>query len=119
LLEFDKEYPSAKTIVLEHNYRSSKTIVDASNAVIEQNQNRKEKKSITTNPEGEKIIVHAAPSAEGRRNGLPRKFARSCEEVKLPESIAILYRTNFQSRALEEGFATREYFVSLTRHTLL
>ena len=64
LLEFEKTYPDAQTIILEQNYRSTKTIVDAANRIIEVNKNRKEKRSVTQNPDGEPITIHAALSAE-------------------------------------------------------
>jgi DNA helicase-2/ATP-dependent DNA helicase PcrA len=103
LLEFDHAYPSAKTIILEHNYRSTGTIVEASNAIIEQNKNRKEKKSVTDNPVGEHILLHSSPNAEGEARWIAEKIKTLMRAGEKPETIAILYRTNFQSRALEEG----------------
>ena len=103
LLEFEKDYPEAETIILEHNYRSTKNLVDAANAVIEQNKNRKEKRSVTTNPTGEPIVVHIAVNAEGEALWIAQKIQRLMRQREKPESIAILFRTNFQSRALEEG----------------
>ena len=121
LLEFEKAYPGAETIVLEQNYRATKNLVDAANAVIEQNKNRKEKRSTTENAAGEPIVIHAALSAETEAYWIARKArallragvaplnAPLCgasgepAEPVLAEDIAILYRTNFQSRALEEG----------------
>ncbi|MDE1919329.1 MAG: UvrD-helicase domain-containing protein [Patescibacteria group bacterium] len=131
LLEFDKEYPESQTIILERNYRSTKNLVDAANAVIEKNKNRKEKYSTTEQAPGEPIVLHMAYSAEDEarwialkirelmRNGVaplnaPRATpsgsdalgsGASGEQAKpiLAEEIAILFRTNFQSRALEEG----------------
>lgn len=104
LLEFDRRYPEAKTIVLEHNYRSSGTIVSAANTIIEQNRNRKEKRSVTDNPLGERIKVHAADSAESEARFIAREAGRRIRSGISPEDIAVLYRTNFQSRALEEAF---------------
>lgn len=103
LLEFDHAYPAAKTIILEHNYRSSGTIVEASNAIIEQNKNRKEKRSVTDNPVGERIVLHASPNAEGEARWIAQKIKALMRAGEKPETVAILYRTNFQSRALEEG----------------
>ena len=104
LLAFDEKYPGAQTIILEHNYRSTKTIVDAANGIIEMNRNRKEKKSVTNNPTGEQIVIHPENSAEGEG----RFIARECRELmrsgNLPEEMAVLFRTNFQSRILEEAF---------------
>ncbi len=103
LLEFDKEYPEAQTIILERNYRSTKNLVDAANAVIEKNKNRKEKYSTTERSAGEPIIVHMARSAEDEASWIAVKIRELMARGIPPEDIAILFRTNFQSRALEEG----------------
>lgn len=107
LLEFDRAYPSAKTIVLEHNYRSSATIVEAANQIIEKNKNRKDKISVTDNGPGERIQVHMAGTAEEEARFIADEAARRVREGAEPEDIAVLYRTNFQSRALEEAFLQR------------
>lgn len=104
LLAFEKTYPSARTIVLEHNYRSTKTIVDAANAIIEKNQNRKEKKSVTDNPDGDPIVIHGADNAETEAGWIAHRARQLIKEGSAPESIAVLFRTNFQSRGLEEAF---------------
>ncbi|MFZ3044046.1 MAG: UvrD-helicase domain-containing protein [Minisyncoccia bacterium] len=121
LLEFDKTYPEAPTIILSQNYRSTKNLVDAANGVIEKNKNRKEKYSTTEKGAGEPIVVHMASSAEDEARWIATKIKElvragtkplnalqgdaSGEQAKpvLAEDIAILFRTNFQSRALEEG----------------
>jgi len=104
LLEFEKEYAGAKTIILEHNYRSSKTIVDAANQVIEKNRNRKEKRSVTDNAVGEPITLHMAGTAEEEAGYIAQEAASLIASHTSPEDIAVLYRTNFQSRVLEEAF---------------
>lgn len=104
LLEFDRTYPTAKTIVLEHNYRSTKNIVSAANQIIELNRNRKEKRSVTDNDDGEPIRIHMADSAEMEARFVATEAARLIRTGLAPESIAVLYRTNFQSRVLEEAF---------------
>ncbi len=103
LLEFDKTYPEAQTIILERNYRSTKTLVDAANAVIEKNKNRKEKRSTTEQGEGEPIKVHVAPNAEFEARYIAKEIRRLMQNGVKPEDVAVLFRTNFQSRALEEG----------------
>jgi DNA helicase-2/ATP-dependent DNA helicase PcrA len=103
LLAFEKKYPNAQTIILEHNYRSTRTIVDAANGIIELNRNRKEKRSVTDNPTGERIRVHVENSAEREARFVARECHRLIREGNTPEEIAILFRTNFQSRALEEA----------------
>ncbi len=104
LMEFAKTYPEAKTLILEHNYRSTKTIVEAANTVIEKNKNRnKEKRSITDNALGERILVHMAVNAEDEARWIAMKIRELMNSGTPPEEIAVLFRTNFQSRALEEG----------------
>ena len=103
ILNFEKKYPEAQTIVLERNYRSTKNIVDAANAVIEKNKNRKEKYSTTERIAGEPIIVHGTRSAEDEARWIALRIKHQMSEGLKPEEIAILFRTNFQSRALEEG----------------
>ncbi|MSU74504.1 ATP-dependent DNA helicase PcrA [Candidatus Kaiserbacteria bacterium] len=103
LLEFDKTYPEAQTIILERNYRATKNLVDAANAVIEKNKNRKEKYSTTEKAAGAPIVVHCARSAEDEAQWIARTIRTLIRTGAKPEEIAILFRTNFQSRALEEG----------------
>ena len=103
ILNFEKRYPGAQTIILEHNYRSTKNLVDAANAVIEKNKNRKKKYSTTENASGEPIVVHGALSAEDEAHWIAKKIQELLRSGTVPEHIAILFRTNFQSRALEEG----------------
>ncbi len=104
ILNFDKKYPNAQTIVLEQNYRSTKNLVAAANTIIEKNKNRKEKRSTTENGEGERITVHSAVNAEDEARWIAMKIRELMRNGERPEEIAILFRTNFQSRALEEGF---------------
>jgi DNA helicase-2/ATP-dependent DNA helicase PcrA len=103
ILNFDKKYPEAQTIILERNYRSTKNLVDAANSVIEKNKNRKEKKSTTEQEAGEPIVVHLSGSAEDEARWIARTIRELMEGGVPPGEIAILFRTNFQSRALEEG----------------
>jgi len=104
ILNFEKKYPEAQTILLAHNYRSTKNLVDAANTVIEKNKNRKEKYSTTQNPAGEAILVHIARNAEDEARWIAERIQFLMRDGHRPEHIAILFRTNFQSRALEEGF---------------
>ncbi len=104
ILNFDKKYPNAQTVVLEQNYRSTKNLVAAANTIIEKNKNRKEKRSTTENKEGERISVHRAVNAEDEAFWIAMKIRELMRNGERPEEIAILFRTNFQSRALEEGF---------------
>jgi DNA helicase-2/ATP-dependent DNA helicase PcrA len=104
LLKFEDTYANAKHVVLEHNYRSTKTIVDAANGIIEKNQNRKEKHAVTNNAEGEPITIHSSNTAETEARWIAQQTARILRKGVPPEEIAVLFRTNFQSRALEEAF---------------
>lgn len=104
LLKFEEQYENAKTIVLAHNYRSTKTIVAAGNQIIEKNQNRKDKHAITDNPDGEPIRLHIARNAESEARWIAREARKALRDGTPPEEIAVLFRTNFQSRALEEAF---------------
>ena len=103
ILNFEKKHPQAQTIILEQNYRSTKNLVDAANAVIEKNKNRKEKYSTTDNAAGAPILVHSARSAEDEARWIAVKIRELMGGGAPPEEIAVLFRTNFQSRALEEG----------------
>ncbi|WP_408004858.1 DNA helicase PcrA [Radiobacillus kanasensis] len=105
ILSFEKDYPSASVVFLEQNYRSTKSILDAANAVIERNNGRKPKKLWTDNNEGTKIKYYQA--ATEQEEGLfvadkVEEFVRSGEYKY--RDIAILYRTNAQSRSIEETF---------------
>ncbi len=104
LLDFEREYKNAKTVVLEHNYRSTKTIVAAGNAVIEKNTNRKEKRSVTDNAEGEPITFHAATNADAEAQFIAKTAGTLVRQGTPAHEIAVLFRTNFQSRVLEEAF---------------
>jgi DNA helicase-2/ATP-dependent DNA helicase PcrA len=104
LLAFDQTYPDARTIVLEHNYRSTKTIVEAANQIIEKNQNRKEKVSKTDNADGDSITVFAGINAEDEARFVAREAAKYLKRGTRPEEIAVLFRANFQSRVIEEAF---------------
>lgn len=104
LLRFEESYPGCKHVVLEHNYRSTKTIVAAANEIIEKNRNRKEKRSVTDNADGDPITIHAADTAEGEAGWVADQARRAIQRGGAAEEIAVLYRTNAQSRALEEAF---------------
>jgi DNA helicase-2/ATP-dependent DNA helicase PcrA len=104
LLKFEDTYPTAKHVVLDHNYRSTKTIVDAANMIIEKNRNRKDKHAVTDNAQGDKITIHPAGNAEQEAAWVAREAKRCITKGTAPEQVAVLYRTNAQSRALEEAF---------------
>jgi DNA helicase-2/ATP-dependent DNA helicase PcrA len=104
ILKFEKEYPNTKTILLEENYRSTKTIISASNRIIEKNNNRQEKNLFTNNPEGEKITSSSLYSEVDEAYYITDKVKELLKNKVSQNEIAVLYRANFQSRILEEAF---------------
>ncbi len=104
MLNFEKNYPKTKTIILEENYRSTKNILNAANKVISFNNQRKEKNLHTVNKEGEKIEYFIASSESREAEIITEKTQNLLKEGIEPSNIAVLYRTNFQSRSLEEAF---------------
>ncbi|OQO99590.1 DNA helicase PcrA [Geobacillus sp. 44C] len=103
ILSFEKDYPNAKVILLEQNYRSTKRILQAANEVIEHNVNRKPKKLWTENPEGQKIVYYEAMNESDEAQFVVGKIKEYVDSGKRRYSdFAILYRTNAQSRVMEE-----------------
>ncbi len=104
ILSFEKDYPRAQVILLEQNYRSTKNILQAANKVIANNMNRKEKNLWTDNPEGNKIQYYRADSEQGEAQFVVGKMKELAQkENRKWSEIAILYRTNAQSRVMEEA----------------
>ncbi|HNU09044.1 MAG TPA: UvrD-helicase domain-containing protein, partial [Pyrinomonadaceae bacterium] len=106
ILDFEQHYPKAKVVLLEQNYRSTQTILDVAHAIIENNVEQKKKKLWTSNPGGEKILYFQALDGDGEA----RFVASQVDELRRRDPrkrIAILYRTNAQSRLFEE--ALRRY----------
>ncbi|MES2749151.1 MAG: UvrD-helicase domain-containing protein [Patescibacteria group bacterium] len=104
VLQFERFFPTATTILLEENYRSTKNIIGASNDVIEKNKNRVAKEVFTSNGDGEKISLYAAMTGPDEAEYIARTAKKLIEDGLEPSQIAVLYRTNFQSRVLEEAF---------------
>ncbi|MFL6467087.1 MAG: ATP-dependent helicase [Pyrinomonadaceae bacterium] len=102
ILEFEHTFPDAKVILLEQNYRSTQTILDTADAIIANNVNQKKKKLWTSNPGGERIYYFQATDADGEG-----RFVAGRIEEHLSRDpnlkIAVLYRTNAQSRVFEEA----------------
>jgi DNA helicase-2/ATP-dependent DNA helicase PcrA len=101
ILEFEKDYQGAKIIKLEQNYRSTNVILDAASAVIDNNEARKGKKLWTDQTGGEKLDLLYVDSAEDEAIEIINKIIHSNDDTPLNE-IAVLYRTNAQSRPFEE-----------------
>ena len=103
VLQFEQHFQNAHTVWLEENYRSSQTIIAASNDIIDKNKNRIAKTVFTKNVEGEPITLYAAMTGVDEAEYIARTIQRLIRDGVEPGEIAILYRTNFQSRALEEA----------------
>ncbi len=102
ILNFEKDYKEAKTIMLEQNYRSTSNILDAANDVIKHNKEKKDKKLWTENATGEKIKYYRAFNERDEAQYAIRKIKELVNKNTQYKDIAILYRTNAQSRILEE-----------------
>ena len=108
ILSFHKDYPEAKTYRLEQNYRSTEYIVEAANSVINHNQNKLDKTVWTANEKGEKILIHRSPSDGDEGRYVAQSIFERAMNLQLPyTSFAILYRTNAQSRAMEDALRKR------------
>lgn len=104
MLNFEKDFKGAKIITLEENYRSTSTILSVANDIIKKNKNRFEKNLFTKQGAGEKIGVYEAFDETDEARFVATKAQELIERGLSPKEIAVLYRANFQSRALEEAF---------------
>jgi DNA helicase II / ATP-dependent DNA helicase PcrA len=102
ILNFEEDYPEAKVILLEQNYRSTSNILNAANGVIALNTGRKPKKLWTDSEEGPKIKVYRADSEHDEGYFITGEISKNVKKGKDYQSHAILYRTNAQSRVIEE-----------------
>ena len=103
--EFEQDYPSARTILLEQNYRSTQNILSAANAVISRNSGRREKNLWTDSGDGPAIVGYVADSEHDEARWISQEIDRLSDvEGVRPRDVAVFYRTNSQSRALEEAF---------------
>ncbi len=102
ILNFEKDYPNCKTVYLEQNYRSTKTIINASNDLIKNNINRKDKNLWTDNEEGLKIEYKRATDEKDEAYYVVSEINKLLDNGSKLSDIAILYRTNAQSRNLED-----------------
>ena len=103
ILSFDKDYPNTKVVILEENYRSVGNILKAANMVIKKNKYRPDKNLFTKNIEGEKIGFYEALDEGDEADFVATKILEIEEKSAMLSEIAVLYRANFQSRALEEA----------------
>ncbi|MFZ2072379.1 MAG: UvrD-helicase domain-containing protein [Minisyncoccia bacterium] len=103
ILNFEKDYPNAKIILLEENYRSTQNILEAANEVIKKNKYRPDKNLFTKNDRGEKISLYEANDEGDEAEFVAIKILEILDGGEQAEDIAVLYRANFQSRVLEEA----------------
>lgn len=104
ITDFESDYKNARTILLEQNYRSTQNILSAANAVIERNKDRRPKKLWTASGDGAKITGYVADSEYLEARYIAQEIDRLRDEHEtLPGDIAVFYRTNAQSRTLEEA----------------
>jgi DNA helicase II / ATP-dependent DNA helicase PcrA len=108
ILSFEKKFPGAKVILLEENYRSTKNIIAAANEIISKNVFRPEKNLFTNNLDGEKLSLYQAFDEGDEAGFVTRRIKELLKEGQEPRNFAVLYRANFQSRALEEALLKGE-----------
>ncbi|MEQ4302871.1 DNA helicase PcrA [Plantactinospora sp. B6F1] len=105
ILEFERDFTDARTILLEQNYRSTQTILNAANAVIERNSSRKPKRLWSEEGAGEQIVGYVADTEHAEADWVGREIDRLCDAgAARPGDVAVFYRTNAQSRVFEEVF---------------
>ncbi len=103
ILNFEKDYPDAKIVPLEENYRSTGNILNVANDIIKNNKQRKEKNLWTQNEDGPKIRYHRAYDEKDEANFVKNEIQKLIDSGEPKSSIAVLYRTNAQSRNMEEA----------------
>lgn len=103
ILDFERDYPDAVAIRLEQNYRSTQTILEAAGAVVAQNRQRKGKRLWTENPRGERIVLAELPDDLEEARYVAGEIARLHRHGMALRDVAVFYRTNAQSRPIEEA----------------
>jgi DNA helicase-2/ATP-dependent DNA helicase PcrA len=103
ILSFEHDYPNATVVKLEQNYRSTKRILNAASSIIRHNQNRKVKELWTDNPQGNLITVYTASSEKDEAYSIAKRIEEISQSYSNLNDFAILYRTNAQSRVMEEA----------------
>ncbi|GAB3139769.1 DNA helicase PcrA [Micromonospora sonneratiae] len=105
ILEFERDFTDARTILLEQNYRSTQTILTAANAVIDNNSSRKPKRLWSDQGAGEQIVGYVADTEHAEADWVAREIDRLCDDDHArPGEVAVFYRTNAQSRVFEDVF---------------
>ena len=105
ILEFERDYPDARVILLEQNYRSTQTILSAANSVIDRNTERKPKRLWSDQGDGEQIVGYVADTEHAEANWVAKEIDRLTDAGEIrPADVAVFYRTNAQSRVFEDVF---------------
>ncbi|HVT75359.1 MAG TPA: UvrD-helicase domain-containing protein [Candidatus Paceibacterota bacterium] len=107
ILSFERDYPGAQMVTLEENYRSTQTILEVANHIIKKNKNRFEKNLFTKQGTGDTITLYQAFDENDEARFISERSADLIGKGTDPSQIAVLYRANFQSRALEEAMLSR------------
>ena len=108
ILNFETDFPDAKLVILDQNYRSTQTILDTAHSVIALNKQRKEKNLWTENAAGQPVVVHEAYDHEDEATFVTEEIQRLVREDDLAyRDVAVMYRTNAQSRPMEEALVRR------------
>ncbi len=108
IMRFEKDYENATTMLLEQNYRSTKTIIAVANAVIAKNVMRKDKNLFTHNEDGDQMSLYIAGEEKDEASFIARTAKMLVNQGVNPSEIAVLYRANFQSRIIEEACIKKE-----------
>jgi DNA helicase II / ATP-dependent DNA helicase PcrA len=113
ILEFERDFPAARIFKLEQNYRSTKTILAAAHTLIVHNTERKEKELWTNNEAGEPVTCYTGTTERDEADFIGREIARLCQDSYKPSEVVVFYRTNAQSRVIEEALIRRRipYYV--------
>ena len=116
MLGFSKDYPNAKSIILDVNYRSTKAVVSAARRVIERNKNRYQKEIITVNEQGDNVHIQEVRHPVEESHYVREQIAKAVAAGTEPSQIAVLYRTNTEPRALVETFMEHHIPFQMKEH---
>jgi len=115
ILTFEKDWPDATIVKLEENFRSTPNILEVADKLIANNHNRKQKTLIPTRPASEGIVVTIYEDEEGEAQGVVERIKQLTEQGTSLNDIAVFYRVNAQSRALEEAFISNKIMYQVVR----
>ncbi len=104
ILDFERDFPDAKVVYLEQNYRSTRIILEVANELIKANEDRRDLRLWTENEEGEPVVIYEAENEHDEARFVASEVERLLREGYEPKDIAVMYRANAQSRVLEEAF---------------